>query len=264
MIASLHIRPQPHYRRDAFVKGLERIGYQMHANGQPKDERDVLVLWNRQGGDEAIAAQWESHGGTVVVTENGYLGRDDLNRQHYAIAVHGHCGSGWFPVGPEDRMKPLAIELKPWRQGGGHVLVCGQRGIGSAQMRSPIGWEDRAAMRLKAAGFKNLRIRRHPGRQPPVTPLKDDLYDAAVCVVWSSSCGVKAMAQGIPVIYAAPKWILSSAAAHGLEHAGDPLRDDEKRYSAFATMMHAQWSVAEIEAGEPFRRILARIGEARW
>lgn len=40
--------------------------------------------------------------------------------------------------------------------------------------------------------------------------------------------------------------------------------DDALRQAALHRMAHAQWTVAEIESGEPFARIVAQIGQAKW
>lgn len=258
MIALCNIRPKPEYRRDAFEAGLRRLGYAVTIAGDPKDERDLLVLWNRQGPEQELARNWEMKGGTVIVCENGYIGQDSQGRPNYAIAVGGHNGSGWFPVEQDDRFTPLGIDLKPWQKKGMHLLVCGQRGVGSTTMASPQGWEDRTAVQLRGMGFK-VRIRRHPGRFPAPVSLTDELRGAEACVVWSSASGVRALIEGVPVVYAAPHWICEGAATRWAERMGELKRDDDARHAAFMRMAHAQWSVAEIEAGEPFARILRKL-----
>jgi hypothetical protein len=264
LIAVNTIRAEPHYRRAAFDAGLESAGYQLRAGGEPKTRADVILLWNLHGGNELRAREWEAKGGTVLVCENGYIGRDAAGQQLYAIGVHGHNGSGWFPVGDDDRFAPLGIQLAPWRESDGYILVCGQRGIGSRQMASPPQWEDRTRLTLKERGETAIHVRRHPGRQPPHTTLEEDLAGARACVVWSSASGVKALTLGIPVVYCAPHWICAGAAGQSLGMVNEPVRDDALRLSAMRRMAHAQWTVAEIEAGEPFRRILANIGSATW
>jgi len=264
LIAVNTIRAEPHYRRAAFDAGLEKVGYQLRNGGDPKSRDDVILLWNLHGANEQRAREWEAKGGTVLVCENGYIGRDATGQQLYAIAVHGHNGSGWFPVGADDRFSDLGIALAPWRDGGASILICGQRGIGSHQMASPAQWEDKTLRRFKEQKLTGLRIRRHPGRNPPTTTLEHDLADARLCVIWSSASGVKALTMGIPVVYCAPHWICAGAAGHTIGKINEPVRDDARRLAAMQRMAHAQWRVAEIEQGEPFRRILDGIGSATW
>lgn len=259
MKAIVKIRAEPNYRRAAFEGGLRRLGYDVTVTGWPEEPSDLLLLWNRKGPDEAQATEWERRGGTVIVCENGYIGRDDLGRQLYAIAAHGHNGSGWFPINADDRFGPLAIELSPWRTVGAHVLICGQRGIGSKTMASPPNWHVNAAKMLSARTKRTLRIRLHPGNQAPQKPLEDDLEGAWACVVWSSSSGVRALTLGIPVLVDAPHWICREA-VRGLSFVENPLCSDAGRAQALHAMAHAQWRVSEIEQGEPF----ARMRAAKW
>lgn len=258
MIALCTIRPQPHYRRDAFECGLRKAGYSLVQSGTPNGPNDIFVTWNRYGANGAMADAWERQGGTVLVCENGYLGRDEQDRQYYAISVHGHNGSGWFPVGPEDRFAKLGIELKPWRANGEHILVCGQRGIGSREMASPPDWHVKAANRLRKLTDRPVKVRTHPGNNAPATPLEDDLSGAFACSIWSSGSGVKALQQGIPVMFDAPYWICQDAASNEFD-TRDDLRKD--RAKAMHKMAWGQRSVAEIESGEPFATIREHLAE---
>jgi hypothetical protein len=264
MIAVNTIREQPHYRRAAFDIGLQHLGYTMVKDGKPTGPTDLILLWNLHGGNEQRRDEWERQGGTALIVENGYIGKDAEGRQLYAISVHAHNGAGWFPQGPEDRFSALGIELAPWRGDSGHILVAGQRGIGSRLMASPHGWEDKTAHLLKAMGHKELLIRRHPGRFQPPTTLEADLACARLCAIWSSGSGVRALTMGVPVVHWAPHWICSGSAGRRPEAIAAPVRDDSRRLAALQHMAHGQWTVAEIEAGLPFERILSNLGSAKW
>lgn len=247
------------------MNGLLATGYSVGEHAHPRKREDLLVIWNRQSHDETLADDWEQRGGTVVVCENGYFGRDATGNQLYAIAVHGHNGSGWFHVGEEDRFTPLGIELRPWRvDGSGHVLVCGQRGIGSARMASPKRWEIDSAKRLRLMGFKDVRIRQHPGRAPAKTTLDQDLEGARACVIWSSSSGFRALQLGIPVVFGAPHWVGAAGASKGLGGVERLVMNDESRLRAMHVASWGQRTLAEIETGEPFRTILERLEEVKW
>lgn len=255
MIAICQIRPLPHYRREAFVNGLKRLGYSIVNSGRPKSRADFLVLWNRYGPYAAMADAWERDGGTVLVCENGYIGKDEKGLQYYAISAKGHNGSGVWPSTQYDRWKQLNIECKPWRQADpeGHLLVCGQRGIGSTLMASPPDWHKNVQKRIVVATKRPIKVRLHPGDKPAATKLEDDLRGAHACLVWSSSSGVKALVEGYPVFYDAPYWICEGAALRikGGEFER-PICSDTQRLAALERMAWAQWSIAEIEAGIPF------------
>jgi len=265
--AVLNIRAEPAYRRVTFEQMLVRHGYKLHPSTfQPEGPEDILVTWNRMKGANHIWAQrWEQRGGTVLVTENGYLQREKYT--HYAISVHGHNGSGWFPIGDEDRFSKLGFELKPYRDPvePGHALICAQRGIGSPTMASPSQWAEKT-LRLLEEGNIFARIRQHPGTFKNRSDLMTDLKGARSCVIWSSGAGVRAMVEGIPVFYDAPHWICADAAwkfTVGLVNF-TPRTNDEDRVKALHKMSHGQWRHEEIATGEPLARILARFGEAKW
>lgn len=248
-VAVVRIRALPHYRHDAFIAGLKRSGYEVAPRAQPKSKRDLFVIWNRYGVFDAEADRWERDGGTVIVAENGYIGKDGQGRPLYAVSVgQHHAGLD----GDDDRLSELGVDIQSWRSGE-HVLVCGQRGIGSRQMASPPGWHTVAAAQLRNCG-RPVRIRAHPGNFAPKVTLEDDLANAYACVIWSSGAGVKALAMGVPVFYAAPHWICEEGALRP-GFLGSPCRDDGKRLSALRKMARSQFTVAEIERGEPFARL---------
>ena len=258
--AHVKVRKEPYYRREAIEKGLKNLGYTIWPALHPTRREDLLVLWNKKrGADEDAADRWEAAGGTVLVLENGYLQKVD--KTMYAISVHGHNGSGWFPVGDEDRFSRLGFEVKPWCTGGEYVLVCAQRGIGSKLMASPPGWAEKVGKLHSKHGL--VKIRPHPGNFVAKVSLEKDLADASVCHIWSSGAGVRALVEGVPVQHYAPHWICSEASLGG---AFDPCYGgcDTARAKALHHMSHGQWSVDEIASGEPFARILDQLEHATW
>lgn len=269
------IREAPWYRREAFTSGLKAAGFEVigRAPDRPAGRHEVLVIWNRYGGVHETASRFEREGGTVIVAENGYLSaggsapKFDVHPQgpkpgdYYALSLHGHNGSGRWPEGGPERWQALGIELRPWqRNEGGHILVAGQRGIGSPLMASPVDWHEHARARIQKATKRPVKVRLHPGNNAPKVPLSDDLRGAWACVVWSSGSGVKALTLGIPVFYDAPHWICSPGAVHMKNANYDaPLCDDAARLRALERMAWAQWTVAEIQSGEPFRRLMELV-----
>lgn len=247
--AILTIRKEPHYRRDAFESMLKKHGYEISPRAEPQrapwTRKDILVLWNKKKGiEEAWANEWERQGGIVLVIENGYLQKVD--KTYYAISVHGHNGSGWFPVGDEDRFSKLGFEARPWREKTDktYTLVAAQRGIGSSLMASPFGWAERHAKGLPG----RVKLRPHPANHEARIPLEHDLANAHACHIWSSGAGVRALVEGVPVKHHAPHWIC----------------EGPDRLKALHRMSHGQWHFDEIATGEPLARILDQLEHAKW
>lgn len=250
--AVVQIRKLPGYRREAFENGLKRMGYTDQRDyrcGQdwPNGPDDLLVLWNvMKGPDERYAQAWEKRGGTVIVSENGYLQAKD--KTYYALSTHGHNGSGWFPAGDDgaQRFEALGFDLKPMRepQPGGLVVVRGQRGIGSSLMTSPRNWHLDMAAKLKAKGLKNIRVVPHPGDKGKLEADLAALDGAQRLFIWSSAMGVRALVEGVEVEHFAPRWICAGWRIIGRERS-------------LANMACGQWHYEQIATGEPFARMKA-------
>ena len=256
------IKPEPHYRHEVFSDGLQKIGYSVTRNYNfgARKKNDLLLVWNRHGYFDKMAENWEKDGGTVLVAENGYIGKDKNGHQYYALAKHGHNGSGPWTVGTPARWSKLGIDLKPWvDRPDGYVLVIGQRGIGSKKMRSPDNWHANIARELAKLTKQKIKIRQHPGFAKHQPPLEVDLGGASCVVIWSSSVGVRALTEGIPVIYDAPTWICKGAAHKYSPKSSIPTITPSEidRLAAFQRLAHAQWSLEEIGSGEAFESLLA-------
>lgn len=256
------IREQPHYRHDAFHAGLKAAGFHIEANlpSTRPARGDLLVIWNRYSCNEDTADRWEKDGGTVIVAENGYCGRDGNGIQHYALAVHGHNGSGTWHYGGPERWAALGIELKPWRESGEHILVCPNRHFGMRGLAMPVDWERLTVAALRRITKRPIRVRPHPQNSAPVRTLADDMAGAWAMVIWASSTGVHSLIAGIPVIATSRWWILKAAAGERLEDIESPPMFD--RVPAFEKLAWAQFTIGEISEGLPFRCLLSDSRQA--
>jgi hypothetical protein len=223
------IRPQPHYRHDAFEAGLRTAGLRETT----PDQADVVVIWNRYAHRAQIADQCERRGGLVLVAENASWGNDFAGDRWYTIARGRHNTTGCFPVGGQERWDSLGVDLAPWRDTTGETVILPQRGIGPPGVAMPYGW---------GQGLKG-RVRQHPGVNPCV-PLEDDLAHASKVITWGSGAAIKALLWGIRVESHMPNWI------------GEQDNTDDGRLAMFRRLAWAQWRVSEIASGEPFCALL--------
>ena len=266
--AFIGLRHEPFRRRQAFIQGLETLGYKCidvispdakEINWPPKhvEPDEVLLIWNRGGRFERMALDIEGQYGKVLVTENGYFPAASGDKT-YALALTQHNGYGAWHVGNTKRQESLGMDIKPWRRSGKKILVCGQRSIGSMAMGMPQGWQRTVVRKIKQYTDKRIIVREHPRslelRGLPSVPLKDELAKAFAVVVWSSGCANWALAYGVPVFYCAPAIVCAVAAKPGLEELESPLRGD--RSEAFRRLSWAQWTIDEIASGKPFKHLL--------
>jgi hypothetical protein len=259
VIAWLALRDGVHYRRAAFAAGLQRAGYRVEHRLPDllPGPRDVLVIWNRYGDSARAAAAFEARGLQVLVAENGYLGNEFAGRRWYAIARNQHNGAGtWNDRGPE-RWDGLRVSFGTWRGDAGESVLLPQRGIGPSGVAMPRSWESESRRRLLERGCRT-RTRPHPGTSPAVD-LEQDLSRASLVVTWGSGAALKALLWGIPVAYSMPNWIGAWAALplrSLLLESAPPVRDDDRRLAMFRRLAWAQWTLEEIQAGEPFAELL--------
>lgn len=258
--ATICFPDSPHYRRDAFAAGLAQHGFRSRfawpprSTASPKPD-DVLLVWNRQPATLQLAAEHEAAGARIIVVENGYIGRDGAGAQLFAIARGQHNGAGYWFHGDGDRLTDLGLELAPWREDGEHILVLPQRSIGLPGVRMEHGWTEDVVQRLEAMRLgREIRVRRHPGKDRDQVALAPDLAGAWCAVTWGSGAGIKAIVAGIPVFHEFPRWIGAPAARLGVAEINRPFLGD--RLPMLHRLTWAQWRAAEIEAGEPFRWLL--------
>lgn len=263
--AWITLRHQPPYRSDAFADGFERLGYKVQMQFPPEGgvrPKDVVVTWNLNPRYRPAALEAKRAGAPLLVAENGYIPKKAGRELYYALARDGHNGSGYWFVGNEDRWSPLNRHIGPWQDNkGGHVLVIGQRGIGSEVMKCPLNFYERVRPkisalleRVSARERPEIRFRPHPGRGGPETPLSDDLRGAMAVVTWASNVANLALLGGIPVFRLAP-YHVNEATIPVLDRLLDPPRPD--RLAAFQKLAWAQWSLSEIQSGEAFKVLLA-------
>lgn len=253
------LREFPHYRREAFDAGLRAAGFRVEHNFRQPKPGDVLLIWNRYGGNDFHARDCEKVGASVLVAENGYYSEEktfaiSLNQHHHGGVTHKNR-----PEIPDYAKPHLPCPGK-------HILVCSQRGIGSTIMASPGAWAEITAEKLRKITKRTVVIREHPGKDAPRTPLADDLIDCHACIVWSSSAGVEALIRGVPVFYDAPRWIAEQSAKRlSLVFKGAcdinalHLFDNAGINNALSN----QWTVAEVVAGTPFFQLLGVENEEK-
>lgn len=257
------IRPNPVYRNDAFTNGMHRLGYQVETVKFSKDRRpgpdDVLLIWNRYGTGDQQAKLFEDHGAAVIVVENSYLNMRG-SKKSFAMALNRHNGAGVWPSSDYPRLPLLDVAVESWREQGTHVLVLPQRGVGVPPVAMPRDWESSVVPRLRRSiGTTLIHVRRHPGTSRETVPLEEDFKHAWCAVTWASSAATKALVAGIPVFYEFDRWIAGPAACEGikqisLEKPAHTLMGD--RAAMLESLAWAQWTLAEVETGEPMARLV--------
>jgi hypothetical protein len=233
------LRQDLHYRRESYCVGLKRRGYSLVDRLDRPQKDDVLLIWNRYGAFHEEANRFEAAGATVLVTENGWLGKTWRDGEWFTLCRSHHAGAGHWHDGGPSRWDSWGVTLEPWRNGG-ELVVFGQRGIGEPGIKAPSGWAEHVSRKLGG------RVRQHPGVRETI-PLEDDLAKCGRVATWNSGAALKALILGIPVMYDFPKWIGGMASSR----LGEPLKtDDESRLAMFRRLAWSMWTLDEIRSGE--------------
>lgn len=253
MRATVLLRAGRHYRAGEFARGLARHGYAIEQRHlRVPTERDLLLIWNRTHAVERAAQTYERAGARVVVAENGYLDRLG-GQKFYALALGHHNGAGRWFVGNQPR---FPIEDEPQRElGPGALLVLCQRGIGAKGVAMPGQWPRQIGERLRRISPRPIMLRRHPGAAlRKADPIEVALGQAAAVVTWGSGAALKAIRAGLPCFHDLDSWIgncASTPLADSLDRCNTPDRGELWRRVSWG-----QWTMAEVESGEAFDRLL--------
>lgn len=193
----------------------------------------------------------------IILLEHGYIGDRTKN---ISVALNGLNGRGVFPhpVIP-NRLPPST--LKPWRNGGTHILIAGQV-KGDQALRGLDLYRNWYADKVAQCRHFGLPIvfRQHPvefGRLGPrhidgaitsTASLADDLSRAALVVTYSSNLGVDAMLAGVPTVV---EDMGGMAYPIALNDIPDTLNVPEppNRYEWANRIASYQFSLDEIERG---------------
>jgi hypothetical protein len=241
----------PNYRRETFLTGLARAGFEVVDAIRRPEPTDIVLLWNRGGWRDQEALRFEAAGALAVIAENGYLGKQWQGSKWFALARGHHAGAGQWPDGGASRWDSWGVHLAPWRRGR-DVVILEQRGIGEKGIASPPMWAETVQARIGG------RIRRHPGATPPAVTLADDLADARCVVTWHSGAALQALVLGVPVFNGFDRWIGAGAARPLAEFAHAPRYDDSERLAMFRRLSWAMWTAEEVQSGEAFEHLVGR------
>ena len=223
------IRHREPYPWDAVEHGILAAGVSLHAAGD-WDRDSAVVTWNAYGSARAMGEACRAAGGTWVVLENGYIGRD---KGYVAAGLGGWAGiepiPDWISRVDGQRFERLGATVHPWRMSGGeYILVLGQRGGSYSVLAMDNGWPEMILRQLREMTDAKLVYRPHPGRAivpsnlpancviDSSTPLVDLLGKALATVVWTSNGATESILHGVPVYYCGPSIAVKELAAAGI------------------------------------------------
>lgn len=266
---------------DLFAIGIERSGGSVERH-DPLAVRhhqmagvirgyDCHVVWSGMYNfSDQIIAHCRHNKKPVFVLDHGWMNRGE----YYHAGLNGLNGQADFKNenSSPDRFESLGIELKPWREEGKHILLCGQL---SGDITLPCDRKEWAKQVIKRVeGLTDLPIvyRPHPGdkNRKPIegctfskSDLETDLSEAACMITHTSNTVINALVEGVPV-FTTGKSIAYPIIPDFEDFAlflkksgiyyGSIIQQSREQF--FNNLAYAQWNQDEIEQGIPFRRLM--------
>ena len=203
----------------------------------------------------------------VVIIDSGYIKRGMGEHDYYACGLGGLNGRADFRNhhSPADRFEALKVEIRPWREAGDVILLCGQvPWDASVDFTDHQAWLEDAVERIKANTERPIVFRPHP-KAKIATPkgctirskdgLGEDLARAWAVVTFNSNAGVDAALAGIPVFVDDIGSMAYAVANRNLIHLDDPQMPDRSKWAA--NLAYCQWTPKEMREGRTWKHLFA-------
>ena len=268
---------------DAFINSLEATGDKVLINSNEKC--DVAVIWSvlwlgRMSKYKSIWDEYQRQGKPVIVLEVGGI----LRNETWKIGINGVNREADFANDnvTDNRWPKFKIKMKPWKQTGDKIIICGQHGSSHQWRNNPpmIQWLEQQITDVRQYTDKPIVIRPHPRNHVQInvgkfnnvkiigpkkdnntyddTNLKDIFGDAWALINYSSNPAMQAIFNGIPV-FTSPASLSFDVSNNNIKNINSPEMPDRKKWAN--KLSHTEWWIDEIKNGLPWRRIKARLEE---
>tara|TARA_B100000123_G_scaffold255151_1_gene217360 strand:- start:259 stop:1131 length:873 start_codon:yes stop_codon:yes gene_type:complete len=265
----------------AFIKSCQDAGDTVYTNRN--DDCDVAVIWSvlwmgRMQDYRFIWNRYKKQNKPVVVIEVGGIKRN----QTWKIGINGVNREADYALEDLDpnRWSKFNIELKPWRDGGENIILCGQHHR-SHQWRNnpPIQkYFENQINEIRTHTDKHIVVRPHPRNsfiidtnkfknislQYPIrdratyddTDFEKILKTAYAVVNYSSNPAMTAAFNGVPV-FVSEASLCYDIGNLDFNTINNPRKPERHEWAN--RLAHTEWWIDEIREGTPWRRIKKRL-----
>ena len=268
---------------DAFIKSLRGAGEEVLIDSEK--ECDVAVIWSvlwlgRMSKYRRIFDSYREKNKPVIVLEVGGIKRNET----WKIGINGINREADFANQDydQDRWKKFNIEIKPWRQSGSEIIICGQHDKSHQWRNNPPmhDWIDNQIAAIRKHTDKRIVVRPHPrnfisinhetfSNVKVVTPIRDrKTYDdtdlaqrletAWAVVNYSSNPAIQAVLAGVPVFVSEASLCFDVGNLNMADIANPKMPDRQKWANQLS---YTEWWIDEIEKGLPWNRIKQRLNK---
>jgi hypothetical protein len=249
------------------------------------DSCDVAVIWSVlwRGRMEQNKKIWEffrRQNKPVVVLEVGGIKRNVT----WKMGINGINRDADFANQEiiEDRWPKFKIEMKPWKQTGNVIVICGQHDNSEQWLGKPKmpKWTVQQIQELRKFTDKPILVRPHPRNQFTInekefkdvkikvpnrdyntyddTDFKKTLQSTWAVINHSSNPAMEAVFSGIPV-FVSQSSLCYDVGNHSLGDIKTPSMPNRAKWANW--LSYTEWTVQEIREGLPWVRIRNRLLE---
>ena len=258
----------------AFATSLTNAGHTVVYNDNAADVNVIWsVLWNgRMSQNKAV---WQQKKPTIVLEVGGIqrgttwkVGLNGINRDAYFGPNNNNS----------DRYRLLGLSLKPWRDNGEYILICGQhdKSLQWQGMPRMSNWVMNTIDEIQTYTDMPIVFRPHPRcplpdierqyknvyRDQPQKLLNTyDDYNLSfskvhAVVSWSSNPGPLAILAGIPV-FSGPSSLAYDVSNTDFKNIEHPMRPNRKQW--LNDYAHTEYTLDEISQGLPLKNLTSRL-----
>tara|TARA_B100000287_G_scaffold435049_1_gene501590 strand:- start:1235 stop:2104 length:870 start_codon:yes stop_codon:yes gene_type:complete len=268
---------------EAFIKSLQNSGEEVHVNKNTNS--DVAVIWSvlwqgRMSQYRSIYEKYKAQNKPVIVIEVGGIKRNET----WKIGINGINREADFANQnfDNDRWRKFNIELKPWRQNGNEIIICGQHHNSHQWRNNPPmqKWIEQQIIQIRKYTNRPIIVRPHPRNRIAINtnnfenvkiiyPIRDNktyddtdfsqrLNSAWAVVNYSSNPAMQSVFNGVPV-FVSEASLSYDVGNKDLAKINNPEMPDRQTWAN--QLAYTEWWTNEIEKGLPWERIKNRLKE---
>ena len=265
---------------DAFHRGCQSLGHDVGFNNH---DGDVDVIWSvlfsgRMAGNRAVWERAMAQSKPVVVLEVGGIKRGTT----WKVGLNGINRDAFFGDAGNDsgRSDLLGLKLKPWRNNGDYILICGQhdKSLQWNNMPRMSNWVLDTISEIQKYTDRPIHFRPHPRcilpyiekefknvyrQTPKQTPGSYDDFDidysnVHATISYSSNPGIHSILEGVPAFVGPSS--LAYDAANDIDFLHDietPVKPDRQQW--LNDYAWTEFTIDEIALGLPLKRLTSMI-----
>lgn len=272
-------KAREHLLADAFLEGARKHGHETEVLAlQPEPfvgAYDVACMVGVKSRE--LFQMHRAAGVPVIYLDKGYSRHKRASIagwEYWRASINSHHPTARLAAAdmPDDRLRDIGWEAKPWRQRGDHLVLAGS----SAKyhefygLSDPSKWGEKTVGEIKGISRLPIIYRPKPSWRDarpirgttfsnPKRALAEELEGAHALVTHGSNACFEAILAGIPCVILGDGVALpiSSSQIEAVKAPG--LVSDERRRRWLSNLAYWQWTQAEMHSGEAWAFLGAEI-----